>query len=323
MNKIQHLVLSGGGAIGLKYIGILQELHRQRVWFPENLISVYGTSVGALVGAMVCLKHDWSTLVDYVVDRPWNSAFKIGVERVLTMVQRKGIFDTGDVEVILSPLLKSQDLSPLITMAEFYAHTGVDLHVFAFDVNAFSITDISYRTHGGLSLVKAVAMSCALPGLFSPVFFQDNDGSAAPECFIDGGFSCNYPLEFCMERPDTTPDSVLGLRKTTPEKVNATASPITADTPLIEYMAQFSANIIQRVAQTAPHPTVEWEVDVMDDIDAMSLVTLQHSINDSAFRAKLVEDGRMFAIEVVANKVEILNEEEKEEEEKEVIEDDI
>jgi predicted acylesterase/phospholipase RssA len=325
MNPIQHMVLSGGGAIGLKHIGILQELHCQHVWSFENLVSIYGTSVGAIVGAMVCLKHDWSTLVDYVVDRPWSAVFKIGVDRILTMVQRKGIFGVGDVETIMAPLLKAQDLTPTITLSEFYAHTHVDLHIFAFDVNTFSITDISHGTHGDLPLVKAVAMSCALPGLFSPVFLNNSSSDTItamndmsnppPKCFIDGGFSCNYPLDSCMARADATADNILGLRKTGGQTNQSSAAPITEDTSLIEHIAQFSANVLQHIAQSsAPQPTIDWEINIVDDIDGMNLGTLRRSIDDRAFRADVVKDGRRLAISVVTDRLLCTSEKEEEHE---------
>ena len=59
---IKHLVISGGGPLGLRYLGALKKLEQEEFWNLDNIESIYGTSVGAIIGAFICLKYDWETL---------------------------------------------------------------------------------------------------------------------------------------------------------------------------------------------------------------------------------------------------------------------
>ena len=66
---IQHIVLSGGGPIGLAHLGALKELEQSNIWKLSDLKSVYGTSAGGMLGLLLCLKYDWETVIDYFVKR--------------------------------------------------------------------------------------------------------------------------------------------------------------------------------------------------------------------------------------------------------------
>ena len=56
---IKHLVFSGGGPSMIQSIGCLQHLAETGYLEIDNIVSVYGTSAGAIVAALVCLKYDW------------------------------------------------------------------------------------------------------------------------------------------------------------------------------------------------------------------------------------------------------------------------
>ena len=74
---IKHLVIGGGGPLGLRFLGALQKLEQKGFWEFNNIESIYGTSVGSIIGAFICLKYDWDTLNKYIIERPWQEAFKI------------------------------------------------------------------------------------------------------------------------------------------------------------------------------------------------------------------------------------------------------
>ena len=79
---IKHLVISGGGPLGLRYLGALEKLEKEGFWNFDNIESIYGTSIGSIIGAFICLKYDWATLNTYIIDRPWHDAFKVNVKQI-------------------------------------------------------------------------------------------------------------------------------------------------------------------------------------------------------------------------------------------------
>ena len=80
---IKHLVIAGGGPIGLQFLGALEHLNEQRFWNFEEIESIYATSIGTFLGAIICLKYDWSTLNKYIIERPWHDAFKLNGKQIL------------------------------------------------------------------------------------------------------------------------------------------------------------------------------------------------------------------------------------------------
>ena len=190
---IKHLVLSGGGPTLISTLGNLQFLEKSHYFERENIQSIYGTSAGALVGVLYCLRFEWDTITDYIIKRPWKDVFPIKVENIFDSFTKKGIFDSKTIEKCFVPLLKAKDLDLEISLKDFFEFSNIEIHFFTFEINRFKVVDISYLSHPDLKLLTAVQMSCALPVLVTPVCMED-------ECFIDGGVVCNYPLLYCLEK---------------------------------------------------------------------------------------------------------------------------
>ena len=80
---IKHLVIAGGGPIGLQFLGVLEHLNEQDFWKIEDIESIYATSIGTLIGAILCLKYDWPTINTYIIERPWHDVFKLNGKQIL------------------------------------------------------------------------------------------------------------------------------------------------------------------------------------------------------------------------------------------------
>ena len=189
---IKNLVISGGGPILVQVLGAIQHLEQHNFINMDNIESIYGTSAGAIVGILICLKYDWETINNYIIKRPWQDVFSIKVQNILDAYTKKGIFDNKIIEKCFKPLLDAKDISMDITLEELYTFSNIELHLFSFEINEYKVQDISHLTHPKLTLITAIQMTCALPVLVTPVCIDD-------KCYIDGGMSSNYPLKYCIE----------------------------------------------------------------------------------------------------------------------------
>ena len=64
--NIKHLVISGGGPSFFQYLSAIQNLEKHNFIDLTKIESIYGTSAGAIVGTLLCLKfNDWDTINDY------------------------------------------------------------------------------------------------------------------------------------------------------------------------------------------------------------------------------------------------------------------
>ena len=77
LKKIENIVISGGGLTLFTYYGILKESSKSNVWNINDIKTIYGTSAGAILSVLLCLKYDWETLDNYIINRPWEKVFNV------------------------------------------------------------------------------------------------------------------------------------------------------------------------------------------------------------------------------------------------------
>ena len=178
---IKHIVLSGGAYRGLYEIGCLNYLYNNSFYEFKNIKSIHGTSIGGLLGSIICLNMDWNEVKDYFIQRPWYKITTISPNMFLDVIHKKGLLDTSILDKAIIPLLNTCDIDKDVTLLDFYNKTGIELYLYTIPINIYECIALSYKTHPELSLLKAIQMTCALPYLFQPVEYND-------EYYIDGGF---------------------------------------------------------------------------------------------------------------------------------------
>lgn len=160
------LALGGGGTRGFAHIGALKAFEENGIIFD----AVAGTSVGSLVGAF------------YAAGFTFEQIYEIGKNlKEKELRPSKLIFvpsKTDGIEKVLTDNLGDINIEEL--KKEFYA--------VAVDMKTAQEVHISKG-----NLAKAVAGSCAVPGIYHPVEFED-------KMLSDGGLS------------NTLPSNVLKLR---------------------------------------------------------------------------------------------------------------
>ena len=192
VSKIKHIVLCGGAYLGLYQIGSLMELNQRGFYSIDNIHSIHGTSIGALTGILLCLKSEWSDIVDYFEKRPWQKFIKLNPNMLFEIIPNKGLLSFKFIQNILKPFFHSKNVPLEITLAEFYELSGIELFIYAISLNEFECVEFSHKSHPDLQLLHALYMSCSLPYIFQPMYY---DGSY----YIDGGLLNNHPVRNCLE----------------------------------------------------------------------------------------------------------------------------
>jgi len=202
--KIEHIVISGGSVSGWGNLGILRKSHEQGFWNIQDIKTVYGTSMGSILGTFLCLLnstpytqnyiYNWDILEDYFVKRPWQNVLKIDLASIMNSFQNRGIFDISVIREMFDPVFRAMDISMDVTIHEFFEMTQIEMHIYTIELSTFKLIDISYKTHGDWKLVEAVYCSACIPFLFRP--HKRDDGFF----YVDGGFLLNYPLRPCLEK---------------------------------------------------------------------------------------------------------------------------
>ena len=283
---IKHIVISGGGPTGLMSYGAAKHLAQQGYWSHDTIETIYGTSIGSLIGAMLCLKHEWSTLDDYIIKRPWEKVIADSLE-VFELFSCKGMAKLKLLDDIMRPLLESKDLTLAITLSEFYEYSCISLNVFTVDLNTFNKVQMSHATHPTLPLMDAIKMSCCMPMLFQPIV---RDGC----CYIDGGIMVNYPLRECLEDTRSHANEVLGLRN----RWNNTNEGIGEQSSLLEYMRFINLQLTRWVNATAAAASSDGVNEVVCHVKPDITPAEWFSImSDASQRLAWINDGVAFGKE--------------------------
>ena len=285
---IKHLVISGGSVNGFYMYGALKHCNQCGLWKYENLKSIWGTSVGAILATIVCLQFDWTTLDTYIINRPWEDVFEISGEMLFNSYSKKGMFDITIIREIFKPLLLAKSLSLDITFAELYSVYPIELHFFSFDLNGFTTVEISHKTFPNLSVLTGIAMSSALPGAFAPVFLPE----CADMCFIDGGICCNYPLNKCLKEYEDK-EQVLGITLDNNDtNVNAAVNPIiNNNSNILDFFTEFASKISGFLDKLEKKQSIPYEIRCSSSINVFEWSTLTEVIKNASMRKQWIQQG--------------------------------
>ena len=292
---IKHLVISGGGPNMIQTLGAIQHLEKNKIIDLNNIETIYGTSAGAIVGTLLCMKYDWETINDYIIKRPWQDVFKVTVEKILEAYTKKGIFGSKTIEKCFKPLLDAKDISLTVTLEEFYNYSNIELHYFTFEINGFKIEDISYLTHPNLHLLTAIQMTCSLPVLVTPVCIDD-------KCYIDGGIMCNYPLNHCVESGKNIHE-IMGFKN----KYEDTNTRIHSESTLLDFIMSFLFNVIYSFSKAIIQPFIQNEIICKTNL--LTIDYLKNSLSNIETRKNLFTQGEEAAADFIVemNKIKELS----------------
>ncbi len=198
------LALSGGAALGLAHVGVIEVLEEEGV--PISCVS--GTSMGSIVGGMYAAGYSGAQMDSILTTVDWSSLFSNRIpENRMTLARREegkrnivevthrwfvpympsGVVSLQNVEILLTDLLAE---------AEFDAGYDFDSLVVPFRCVATDVVTGERIIFTRGSMVDAIRSSIAIPAVFSPAEIGKN-------FYIDGGAVMNLPVEPLLEfKPD-------------------------------------------------------------------------------------------------------------------------
>ena len=280
------MVISGGGPIGLSYLGAMEYLSDNGFVNIDNIQSIYATSIGSIISVILSLKYEYSTIRKYVIERPWKDVFKLTAKQIMETYTNKGIYDIKTIEKTFKSLLEANDLSLNITLKEFYKYSQKDIHFFVFDLNTYKTVEITHTEYPDLSLLKAIYMSCSLPGIFIPTIM---DG----KCLIDGGPLANYPLNYCL-RDHPNKDEILGFNFVYKNENGTECSGnniINEEADMLDYILALSLNSVNYITTSIKYETIVNVIECCSSTTSLTIDNILHTVGTIEGRQELYDKG--------------------------------
>lgn len=187
--EYEYIVLSGGAAKGLAYIGVLEFLEKEQKVL-KKIKEITGCSIGAFAGLLIFLGYKSEQLKNILKNFNLDllKSFKIG-----TFFQKYGL-DNGDkIQKFIKIFIKEKNFDENVTLKDFYEKTQKKLITVVTNVNTKQTEYISLDTFPDMPVFLAVQMSMTIPFIFQPIKYNDI-------LYVDGGLTCNFPVRYYHEK---------------------------------------------------------------------------------------------------------------------------
>ena len=278
--------MSGGFEKGLWQLGVLSKLEETGELSSRNLKSIYGTSIGAVLGLMLCANMTPHMMSEYLISRPLQRDIEAASfeERVHP---QKGFVSGTLLRLVFSNILRAIDLGDDATLKELYDYSGIDLHLFVVKVSGLELVDLSWRNYPDLPVWRAAHMTTAVPGIFEPSYWEG-------EVYVDGGLRRNYPIDECLAQPGIDPSTVLGI---TAYGFDVCAAPANPNCSLASYVQGWFVEVM--VAITLPYSADTSQVRTIQLPKSPPLSErfpeLLAMVDSPDARRRMVEEGKLLA----------------------------
>lgn len=287
MEKIKCLVFSGGGPYFITMLGIIKQLIEKEELDVNNIETFYGTSAGAIISLMLSLNYDIDTIVNYVLNRPWDKLFNIDIFQIMSSFNNCGVISNNTMCKAIEPLLKGKDLSIDSTFLEHYNLTKKEIHFIATDITNCNCIDFSYKSHPEWKITDAMNASICIPTIFQPII-TDNT------CYIDGSIINHFPMNFALEKYEK--DEIIGIKtKAETEKKNITNESLEFNN-ILNFIYYIVLNLHKNIA--TPKNNYEDIKIIKINKKLESMVDVFSVINSKEERIKLFNNGYELELEL-------------------------
>lgn len=200
---IDFVVLSGAGKYGAIYAGVYKALYEQNIL---NSIKYWcGTSAGAIASTFIACGMPLNFCINQMLDTDVSKFYDVG--GVITpgffssfrkylgyteLVSNWGVARGNAFFLWLENMIVSCGYSRDCTFAELYNLSGNHLCITTTSLTINRTLFLSRSSVPNMKIVDALYASCALPGIFQPIIYEDMKGTK--HILNDGGTLGAFPL---------------------------------------------------------------------------------------------------------------------------------
>lgn len=191
-NKIiKYLAISGGGILGIKYIGVLKAIEDNGI--IDTVEELCGSSVGGILTLLINIGYKADEMVDIAYNTNFDEYQSMTLENVFN--GRYGL-DNGDKLMdFISNLLIKKNINEHITFTELYEHTNKVLTVTGSCVNTGMVEYFNYKTAPNMSVIEAIRITIAFPFVYTAHKYMN-------KLYIDGAIFEPNPLLYFQDKRD-------------------------------------------------------------------------------------------------------------------------
>ena len=204
-HKIKHLVLSGGGLLGISYIGLFKYFEEHNTL--THIKSITGCSAGAIFGSLLAIGYTYKELDTIVKSMVFKDYLKINVDSLLNFINAKGLESGHKLHLFIKNCIKDKTGDENITFSQIQEKYNIKLQIGVTNLTKSIFELFNADTTPDIPIIKAISASIAIPFMFEPIIIGD-------DIYCDGGLLDNLPMydtdfkkvDVDDDKADDTPD---------------------------------------------------------------------------------------------------------------------
>lgn len=272
MDKITHLVFSGGATRGFIYLGILRYLYIEKI--HENIHNIAGTSIGAVFSLIFALKIP----IEYIEESYKKITYDkkkmlIDKSSLLDIFYKLGIDDAHIYTDCIKDYIKQRYDIDDITFIELSKKTGVNLYVCA--INLYKNEEIIFNVDNtpNISVFDAVNASITIPFYIKPTKIEG-------EYYVDGGIKNNFPINVFDNVPR---ENILGIMIKIEDEYKSSIIPKDTEITFFDYFSQIYNLISLELLNNA--------IDKYVSKDQKNIIVINQSHKKNWLDVEITNDG--------------------------------
>ena len=181
-NKIDTLLLSGGGTKGIVYLGLIKYLDKYN--YLENINKYYGVSVGGVIVLLLNLGYKYNELENILLNEiNYNEIIKINSKSILNLFDKFSVADSTYFENLIKSLIERKGFNPYINFKQLYQITKKEINLGFVKCFKNEFILANHINRPDMPIWLAVRASASIPFIFQPVI----DAINGFDLLIDGG----------------------------------------------------------------------------------------------------------------------------------------
>jgi NTE family protein len=220
---IEHIVLSGGGVKGIALLGALKALDDHDLL--TNVKTYVGSSVGALLGALMCVGYSPEELYNVMSS---INPYEFKSIEPMKLLTHFGIDSGEKIVKFLCTMIRIKTGNQNITFQELFDKCGMTLIVTGTCIESGQVKYFSRHSTPNVGICNAVRLSISIPFLFSAVRYRGRT-------YVDGGLLNNFPIDALNDQ-----ENVLGIRLSSSDCKDDDGS----DTRPVSSLEQFAIGLV-------------------------------------------------------------------------------
>jgi len=184
------LVISGGGVKGYGMLGVIQYL--DELYGLERFQSCVGTSIGAVIGYLICIGFKPLEIVHCTVrNEVLQQLTHFSDDLPHSLFSQNGVVQFEPINEFIELMTLSKH-GELFTFQSLYDTLGKDFACLTYNYTKLRMEILHRSTTPDLPCLQAIQMSASIPYVFTQCIYKN-------QVYFDGGIVDNFPIRVALK----------------------------------------------------------------------------------------------------------------------------